>query len=121
MLAIGQSSFAQNEADPYYYSSQQVSQQIDNSQNYLGYLNKKYYSENQLNNFLFYKYDSVWMSPNLMIFGNVSLQNGFIGSNYQRIQIYIGRVHRDENNPVRYLVYGKSKVKNIYLQFPWIY
>jgi len=42
---------------------------------------------------------------------------GFIGDNYQRLQIKFISVVRDKENPSRYFVYGKDMVKNRIFSF----
>ncbi len=37
---------------------------------------------------------------------------GYIGSNYQRIQVHFISIIKNSDNPTQYLVYGKTKVKN---------
>jgi hypothetical protein len=39
-------------------------------------------------------------------------QDGVLGLNYQRIQIYFSRIYKSKKDPRVYLVEGKSKVKN---------
>jgi len=54
-----------------------------------------------------YDYSSIWLTEN-------SPQNGVIGTNYQRIEIHIGKVTKSKDRADTYLVTGKSKVnKNI--------
>jgi hypothetical protein len=42
---------------------------------------------------------------------------GFIGKNYQRIQIHFISIIKNQDNPLEYLVYGKSKVGNNICEF----
>jgi hypothetical protein len=87
------------------------------SQYYLDYLTEEYPTANQLSSFSSYRYDSIWVSPNWMISGDVTLQNGFIGKNFQRIQIYISKVHPKKGEPTVYCITGKSKVKTSICDF----
>lgn len=58
-----------------------------------------------------YDFSSLWT------FTDNSLVYGFIGDNYQRIQIKITSVSKDKKNLDIYHVIGKSKVKNDICQF----
>jgi len=63
--------------------------------------------KNELPQSLNYDYSSIWVTDN-------STQNGVIGTNYQRIEMYIGKVTKSKDRADTYLVTGKSKVnKNI--------
>jgi len=63
--------------------------------------------KNELSRSLAYDYSPVWLE-------RTQPQNGVIGTNYQRIEVYIGKVTKSNYNPDTYLVTGKSKVnKNI--------
>lgn len=53
-----------------------------------------------------YDLSSLWIT------NNDFPRNGVIGSNYQRIQIFISSVIKDIDNPLRYLCNGKSKVND---------
>jgi len=72
-------------------------------------LQSKHLSElkSELPRSLNYDYSSIWLTEN-------SPQNGIIGTNYQRIEMYIGKVTKSKDRADTYLVVGKSKVnKNI--------
>jgi hypothetical protein len=50
-------------------------------------------------------------------YSNKTSQNGVIGQNYQRIRIHISTVIKDKVQANKYMVFGKSKVKNIICSF----
>jgi hypothetical protein len=59
-----------------------------------------------IQNILKYNCSSLWTYAKSMYI------YGFIGDNYQRIQIHFSSVRKDEQNRNQYKVVGKSKVKN---------
>lgn len=86
--------------------------QIDFSQDHMKSIVSNSKSENKLPQFLSYDCSSVWTAPNIHLADNLPRQNGVIGNDYQRIQIYISRATKSKDNPAVYLISGKSKVKN---------
>lgn len=69
--------------------------------------NKEY-----LNKFLQYDFSKLWVEEKYHKF-----QVGFIGNNYQRIQIHYFSIIKNTENPKIYFVYGKSKVKTNICEF----
>jgi hypothetical protein len=64
--------------------------------------------KNELPQSLNYDYSSIWLTDTR----NNYPQNGVIGVNYQRIEMYIGKVTKSKDRADTYLVTGKSKVNN---------
>ncbi|GBU22001.1 hypothetical protein R80B4_01903 [Fibrobacteres bacterium R8-0-B4] len=74
-------------------------------------------SKNEISRSLGYDYSSIWLTennPKSEYTAKDRPQDGAIGLNYQRIEMYIGKAAKSPYNPDTYLVTGKSKVnKNI--------
>jgi len=73
--------------------------------------------KNELPQSLNYDYSSIWSTENNTQSAGINTyknhpQNGIIGINYQRIEMYIGKVTKSKDRADTYLVTGKSKVNN---------
>jgi len=80
---------------------------------------KRLNHKEELSKLLTYDYSSIWLTENKPRSSDKyttkdSPQSGVIGLNYQRIDIYIGKVTKSNYNADTYIITGKSKVnKNI--------
>ena len=76
-------------------------------------LESKYVAENEIiNEILKYNFSEI-----LSFSEYEQVRNGYIGDDYQRIQIHFISVIKNLENPKEYFVYGKSKVKDNICEF----
>jgi hypothetical protein len=78
--------------------------------------------KNELPKSLNYDYGSIWLTENNTRLRGINThknrpQNGVIGINYQRIEMYIGKAVRSKDMADTYLVTGKSKVNDSICDF----
>jgi len=108
--SFAQRSVTNKAIDPFF--TEVNPQQIDFSQDYWNFITNNIPSKNQLQQYLSYDCSSIWTAPNSHNADETPRQNGIIGSDYQRIQMYISEVSQSKDNPAVYFIKGKSKVKN---------